>query len=99
MYEKVGGLGITKNWRIRIRTGELTLVIVSVIISIGLAELTVALLKPQPVYRSLLAASPAMHVEGDVLPHVLRSSYYGFSTVGIRHFGKYQQPRFSGVRV
>lgn len=68
---------MTKNWRIRIRTGELTLVIVSIIISIGLLELTVALFKPQPVYRRLLADTPAMHVEGDVLPQVLRSSYYG----------------------
>jgi hypothetical protein len=53
------------------------LLITSAVTGIGLAELTVAVFKPQPVYRILVANTPAMHVKGDILPHVLRPAYRG----------------------
>lgn len=46
-------------------------------IGIALSEFTLAFLAPQPVYRTLLKQNLAMHIEGDVLPHVLKPDYAG----------------------
>ena len=49
----------------------------SLFVAALIAELALTLLKPQPVLRRVLANTPAMYVEGDVLPYVLIPGYRG----------------------
>ena len=56
---------------------EALLVVASLVVAIGVAEFVVMKLAPQPTYRLLLANTPAMFRESDVLPFALRPGYQG----------------------